>query len=42
VKEKDVMKVVAPSECPLERQDERWMGGSWCGKDKEKRKVKKG
>jgi hypothetical protein len=42
VKEWVVMMVVAPNKRPLERQDERWMFGSWCGKDKKKIKIKEG
>jgi hypothetical protein len=34
--------VVAPNKRPLEWQDGRWMIGSSCGKDKNKRKIKEG
>ena len=29
--------VVAPNQRPLERQDQRWVFGSWCKNDKNKR-----
>jgi hypothetical protein len=37
-----VMMVVAPNKHSLEQRYERWMIGSWCGKDKRKRKIKEG
>jgi len=42
VKEWVVMMVVAPKKRPFEQQDERWMFGSWCAKDKKKKKDKEG